>query len=108
MRDYLVILPLLLIYVSIVAGPSIKVEKHQNNKIDLESTFDQNPFDTSPPIIDSPDDLVYTYGTIGNNITWTPFDENPISYEIIRDASLLRWGWWNHSFEQISIDVDGL
>ncbi|MGY5861434.1 MAG: NosD domain-containing protein [Candidatus Thorarchaeota archaeon] len=64
--------------------------------------------DTIPPIIDSPSDLSYTQGEIGNNITWTPFDQFPSFYVVLRNGSEIRWGLWNSSSEIITVNVDGL
>ncbi|MHA2143064.1 MAG: hypothetical protein ACXADD_16385 [Candidatus Thorarchaeota archaeon] len=56
----------------------------------------------------SPDDFIYEQGTSGNNITWYPFDLNPMSYTIHRNGSVLKSGAWNYSSEAITISVDGL
>ena len=44
-------------------------------------------------------------GTAGHNITWTPLDESPESYEIFMNGILLSSGEWNGS--EIIVFVDG-
>jgi parallel beta-helix repeat protein len=60
--------------------------------------------DTVPPTIDSPSDLSYIQGEIGNDITWTPFDLFPSFYVV----SEVQWGLWNSSSETITVNVDSL
>ncbi|MGM0687388.1 MAG: hypothetical protein ACQET3_10495, partial [Promethearchaeati archaeon] len=62
--------------------------------------------DTTPPTIDSPEDIEYEFGSTGHNITWTPTDELPDQYEVYRNGSLIDSGEWNGS--PISLGVDGL
>ncbi|MHA2265183.1 MAG: NosD domain-containing protein, partial [Candidatus Thorarchaeota archaeon] len=64
--------------------------------------------DLIPPIIDGPSDITYYEGATGNVITWHAFDLNPEYYEIFRNGSFIKWGWWNETSENISINVDGL
>ena len=63
--------------------------------------------DTNAPTIDSPTDVTYEVGEIGNSITWNPSDTNPYFYNITRNTTLLEQGisWDGGS---ITIDVDGL
>ncbi len=58
------------------------------------------------PEINSPEDLIYTFGESGNNITWQTTDTNPARYELYRNGSLIKSGDWNSSL--LSFDVDGL
>ncbi|MFX0206349.1 MAG: DUF2341 domain-containing protein, partial [Candidatus Hodarchaeota archaeon] len=60
------------------------------------------------PTIDSPSDVFYEVGATGNTISWTPTDDDPSSYNITRDGSLVRDRAWNMSGETITIGVDGL
>jgi parallel beta-helix repeat protein len=64
--------------------------------------------DTVPPIVDSPSDLSYTQGETGNSITWTPFDQFPSFYVVLRNGSEVQWGLWNSSSETITVNVDSL
>ncbi len=64
--------------------------------------------DTVPPTIDSPSDLSYTQGEMGNDITWTPFDQFPSFYVVLRNGSEVQWGLWNSSSETITVNVDSL
>ena len=74
----------------------------------LNGTFSVNVQDTLPPEIDHPEDINYTRGQTGNNITWHPTDALPASYEISIDGTVVRSGSWNSSSEVIFISVDGL
>jgi parallel beta-helix repeat protein len=62
--------------------------------------------DTTPPRIDSPEDIQYEKGISGNTITWNPVDESPSSYEVYRNETLVNSGQWNGS--EIIVNVDGL
>lgn len=64
--------------------------------------------DTVGPYIVSPDDIVFEEGTIGNNFSWFPQDDNPSSYIVYYDESILFSGIWNTSGEEIFINLDGL
>ena len=70
------------------------------------------PEDSEPGIandsisVDSPDDIVYTVGATGNEITWTPLSTIPDSFELFVDGELVDSGSWDGSV--ISINVDGL
>jgi ABC-type transport system substrate-binding protein len=64
--------------------------------------------DMTPPTIDSPPDIEYTSGTIGNQIAWHPNDNNPLTYIVYMNDALLRAGFWNSSSESISLSVDEL
>ena len=64
--------------------------------------------DMTPPSLDSPSDIIYAFGAVGNTINWTPQDTNPQYYEILLNGSLLYWGIWNSSSEIINVNVDGL
>jgi len=62
--------------------------------------------DSIPPTVDSPADIEYEEETTGYNILWTPLDDYPVSYEILRDGLVIESDVWDGS--QISIDIDGL
>jgi ABC-type transport system substrate-binding protein len=62
--------------------------------------------DTTPPSIDSPDDLSYTGGDTGYSITWTPSDAYPDSYEVYTNGTLFESGDWSGS--SITVVVDGM
>ena len=63
--------------------------------------------DIAPPTIDHPKDITYEEDSLGNTITWNPFDGNPSSFRITRDEGLIFicCCWYG---EPISISVDGL
>ncbi len=62
--------------------------------------------DSTPPTIDAPPDIEYEEETTGNGITWTPSDEYPDSYDVIRDGVVIESGSWTGG--QISVGIDGL
>ena len=62
--------------------------------------------DTSPPTIDSPDDIGYEAGETSNNITWSPSDSFPSSYMVLQESSTYEAGPWTGG--TIEISVDGL
>ncbi len=64
------------------------------------------PVDGTSPTLDSPDDIVYVFGTTGNSIAWTAFDKNPGDYEVFRNESYYDSGLWGAL--PISIDIDGI
>lgn len=63
--------------------------------------------DTTPPVIDSPFNIVYEEGSTGNSIIWQISDFNPGNYSIYVDESLSKSNiaWQNG---QISFSIDGL
>lgn len=60
----------------------------------------------TPPTIDSPDDIQYESGTTDHNITWSPSDLTPDSYEVLRNGTQIDSGPWGGS--DIEISIDGL
>jgi parallel beta-helix repeat protein len=60
------------------------------------------------PIIDSPLDIVYSYGVIGNSITWEIFDDNPSYWLVFKDDELVADSSWQVSAETVTVNVDGL
>jgi hypothetical protein len=64
--------------------------------------------DVTVPTITHPDDLTYTAGEVGNSIVWHATDDNPRTYQVLRDGVVVREGLWNSSSDQIVVSVDGL
>jgi hypothetical protein len=65
--------------------------------------------DTSVPVLNQPDDISYFEGSSsGENITWTPSDDYPLSYEVYANGTVLISGDWNSSSESINVPVWGL
>ncbi|MGY5881202.1 MAG: hypothetical protein RTV31_13180, partial [Candidatus Thorarchaeota archaeon] len=62
--------------------------------------------DNTTPTIDSPDDIAYVEGTIGNSIIWTPSDMYPASYQVSYNGSALASGDWGGA--RVAANVDGL
>ena len=63
-------------------------------------------YDTTLPTIDEPSDDNYERGTTGLNITWTPSDLYPDSYQVERNTSSYESGPWSGS--AIIVDLIGL
>ena len=58
---------------------------------------DKGWYDTSAPIIDSPSDITFEGGTVGNNLTWVVSDYGiPNSYIIYLDGILSTTGAWTN------------
>ncbi|MFW9965414.1 MAG: hypothetical protein ACFFCX_17710, partial [Candidatus Sifarchaeia archaeon] len=64
--------------------------------------------DATDPTIDTPVDQDVVEGSSGNQITWSPYDLHPSSYQIYREHVLVKSGTWNSSLETITFSVDGL
>ena len=62
--------------------------------------------DTTEPTINNPEDIIYTLGETGFDITWEPFDFNPDTYTIKKDGKNVVSDTWDGS--DITINVDGL
>jgi parallel beta-helix repeat protein len=60
------------------------------------------------PIVNSPDDVVYYFGSTGNTITWEIADDNPAYRVILKDDTLLEAVDWVDNNESVIVDVDGL
>jgi len=58
------------------------------------------------PTISSVPDIVYVYGTLGNEITWTVTDEDPVSYEITMNETIRSRG--NITSDTITHNIDYL
>jgi hypothetical protein len=65
--------------------------------------------DKTAPVLNHPNDIHYFEGgSSGENITWTPSDDYPLSYEVFVDGTTLISGDWNSSSESITVLVWGL
>ena len=62
--------------------------------------------DLTIPTIDSPDNQTIYEGSTMNSIVWSPSDDYPVSYQILRDGSELVTDDWDGG--NISISIDGL
>jgi hypothetical protein len=64
-------------------------------------------FDTLAPIIDSPGDAVFEFGTTGNKIEWIVHDPNPDKYVIIDETTqeILDSGSWQDG-ETLAVDFN--
>jgi len=66
---------------------------------------DPTPTIPVPPNIDSPIDIDYQMGDIGNLITWSATDDNPTVYKITQNGLLVSTGSWS-SGNPITVNVD--
>ena len=64
--------------------------------------------DIEPPSITNPNDLVITYGELGQNFTWILEDMNPEYYWIYRDGNLVDSVYWHARTASITVNLDGL
>ncbi|MFW9964355.1 MAG: hypothetical protein ACFFCX_12365 [Candidatus Sifarchaeia archaeon] len=65
-------------------------------------------YDGTLPVVDHPADIDYPDGDTGYSITWSPSDQHPVSYQILREGVQVKSGAWNSSSETMAISVDGL
>ena len=59
------------------------------------------------PVLNSPSDVSYQEGETGNSITWTATDDNPTTYTVTQNGTIVESGSWD-SGNPITINVDGL
>ncbi len=78
---------------------------YAGNQGSYPSPFTLN-IDTTPPIIDTPEDITYEEDSTGHIISWNPSDINPYSYIIIRNSTVIEDALWDGS--SIIVNVDGL
>lgn len=64
--------------------------------------------DWGPPIVSSPDDINFTIGTTGEEISWKPHDYLLDSYEILRNGTLTQSGPLVEDNPHVIISLDGL
>lgn len=62
----------------------------------------------SLPGIDHPADISFEDGTTGHDITWTPTDSSPDTYEILVDGTVEDSGSWDGSAISYTVDEVGL
>ncbi len=62
--------------------------------------------DTTPPMIDHPDDVEYVVGTTGHSITWSPSDAHPSHHVVYRNGTEVASVSWDGS--SILVNVDDL
>ncbi|TFF92878.1 hypothetical protein EU546_06980, partial [Candidatus Thorarchaeota archaeon] len=64
------------------------------------------PLDDIAPSVSSPANITYTYGEIGNQITWEVADEYPGEYSVLRNGTIVALRQWET--DTITVNVDGL
>lgn len=62
--------------------------------------------DDMNPVINHPDDINMTEGTIGNYIIWAATDDFPSHYVVVENASVAGTGDWGGT--SVSLNIDGL
>jgi len=62
--------------------------------------------DTTKPIINSPEDIVFDAESQGNNLTWLAYDEIPYSYQLFLEDLEYSSEIWDGS--EITVSLDGL
>ncbi|MFW9926830.1 MAG: NosD domain-containing protein [Candidatus Thorarchaeota archaeon] len=83
----------------------LSLQKSSSFQVDK---FIVSSLDDTIPLVDSPLDIVYTYGTTGNIITWEIFDDNPYHWYVLKDGEFLIGSAWHENNETVVIDIDGL
>ncbi|MHA1734897.1 MAG: zinc ribbon domain-containing protein [Candidatus Thorarchaeota archaeon] len=78
-----------------------------NYQVQAQVYIKETAVDVTGPELNSPADVQYTFGTVGNSISWTATDDNPGTYEITRDGSTIDTGSWK-SGSPITVSIDGL
>ncbi|TFG04577.1 hypothetical protein EU538_12150 [Candidatus Thorarchaeota archaeon] len=62
--------------------------------------------DTVAPLIDSPVDVLYVEGEVGNSISWNATDDYPQVYVLLQNGTMSGFNIWTGG--SIQINVDGL
>ncbi|MHA2402296.1 MAG: hypothetical protein ACXADH_04830, partial [Candidatus Kariarchaeaceae archaeon] len=73
----------------------------------IDTSFVQVTDSAKPIIISIPDDLSYSFGTIGHALHWIAQDTNPTTFTVYRNHVEVQSGSWV-THETITINVDGL
>ena len=64
--------------------------------------------DGTLPVVNDAPDVTFTEGSTGYNITWSPTDLHPASFEILLNGSDIKSGLWNSTGESIIVNLNGL
>jgi hypothetical protein len=64
--------------------------------------------DDVDPVIESPDDIEFTEGEVGQSVIWNGTDIRPDHYVILEDGITVAGNDWNSSLEVFSYSLDGL
>ncbi len=63
-------------------------------------------YEFNPPQVSHPEDIDYTFGDTGTQITWSTYDQHPARFAVYLNGSLRNSGSWSSNV--ISENVDGL
>ncbi|MFX1484874.1 MAG: nitrous oxide reductase family maturation protein NosD, partial [Promethearchaeota archaeon] len=64
--------------------------------------------DSTPPSVDSPDDIILSEGDLGFAIHWELSDCNPATYEIFRDGISVEFNEWTHDMTSVDYYLNDL
>ncbi|MBY9007143.1 MAG: hypothetical protein KGD63_10320 [Candidatus Lokiarchaeota archaeon] len=73
----------------------------------IDGSVDVEEAPTQVPELNSPPDVYYKAGETGVSITWIATDDNPTTYIITRNGTIVASGSWS-SGDSITVSVDGL
>lgn len=74
----------------------------------ISDTVNVEIYDGTNPLINHPDDIQYSEGELGYNITWNVSDLHPSSYSFFMNDTLLSFGTWNETNKSLVLNVEGL
>ncbi|MBY9007142.1 MAG: cellulase family glycosylhydrolase [Candidatus Lokiarchaeota archaeon] len=73
----------------------------------IDGSVDVEEAPTQVPELNSPTDVYYKAGETGNSITWIATDDNPTTYTITQNGTIVTSGSWS-SGDSITVSIDGL
>ncbi len=81
-------------------GPTYEVDGNTDDNYPMQ-------FIPTEPIIDNPLDLSYAEFSIGNTISWQPFDDDLRDWSVEIDSTEIASGIWDQENEIVIVNVDG-
>jgi hypothetical protein len=63
--------------------------------------------DVTPPSLNNPVDISFQVGETGYVVNWAPSDNNPLTYSITRNGTIIMSGQWT-SGDSLVVNLDGL
>lgn len=64
--------------------------------------------DENPPIVSSPDDILYESGESGFDIIWNATEANPMLYTVYKNDVPIKSNTWNSTLENVIVNVGNL
>ncbi|MGY5873441.1 MAG: hypothetical protein RTV72_14415 [Candidatus Thorarchaeota archaeon] len=85
---------------------TIRIWAGGNNDVagSLDVTVSVTSNDTTPPVIDSPSDMIVSEGDSLADVTWNPTDANPDRYEVFDNEASWLSGSWDGSSILVPLD----